>query len=115
MKIRISPPALTELKEAAEYYETSRAGLAEEFNGEFGRTLRRIKIAPKSGSLYDENVRYQMLHRFPYSVYYTEKSNEIVIVAVSHQHRKPGYWLGRVKNTNNDIREPESAYQANRR
>lgn len=114
MEIRISSPALAELNHAAAYYEASRSGLAEEFASEFGKTLMRIKMAPKAGSLYDENVRCQMLRRFPYSVYYTEKGNELVIVAVAHQHRKPGYWLGRVTNTNDDkTREPESTYSAN--
>ena len=86
MKITLSPPAEQELNEAAEYYETSQPGLAVEFTEEFANTLARINRAPKSGSPYDRNTRYQMLHRFPYSVYYTELCSEIVIVAVAHQH-----------------------------
>lgn len=109
MKIRLSLPAELDLTEAADYYETSQPGLAEEFTDEFSETLARIKMAPKAGSPYDNITRYQMLHRFPYSVFYTEKNNEIVIVPVAHQHRKPGYWQGRVEEMKgNYISEPQA-------
>jgi hypothetical protein len=32
---------------------------------------------------------------FPFSVVYRLRPEEIVILAVAHQKRKPGYWRGR--------------------
>jgi hypothetical protein len=34
--------------------------------------------------------------RFPYAVYIAYLPLELVVVAVAHQHRKPGYWRKRL-------------------
>lgn len=39
-------------------------------------------------------VRY-VLDRFPYSVLYAVASDRVWVVAVAHQHRRPGYWQQR--------------------
>lgn len=36
------------------------------------------------------------LHRFPYGVIYTRDGADVLMLAVSHQHRKPGYWRTRL-------------------
>jgi hypothetical protein len=46
----------------------------------FGRRIRRI-IVP----------------RFPYALLYRATSDRILIVAVMHLHRRPGYWRSRVR------------------
>ena len=110
MKTTISALAELELNDAAQYYELSQQGLAEKFFSAFSETLAKIKMNPKAGCSYNKMTRYQMLNRFPYSVFYTTKNNEIVIVAIVHQHRMPGYWLSRIND--NDICEPEAVYSA---
>jgi hypothetical protein len=34
--------------------------------------------------------------RFPYHVIYLEKQNDIRILAIAHDRRKPGYWKSRL-------------------
>jgi hypothetical protein len=41
-------------------------------------------------------VRRFLLGRFPYAVYIAYLPLELLIVAVAHQHRKPGYWRKRL-------------------
>ena len=41
------------------------------------------------------SVRRRPIHHFPYSVLYRPNTDEIVIVAVAHRRRRPGYWLDR--------------------
>jgi len=41
-------------------------------------------------------IRRCRLHRFPYSVIYTQDGADILVLAVAHQHRKPGYWRKRL-------------------
>jgi hypothetical protein len=43
------------------------------------------------------DVRPRVLQRFPYSIIYLVERNEIVIVAVAHHKRRPGYWLDRLR------------------
>jgi hypothetical protein len=33
--------------------------------------------------------------RFPYSIVYKEAADKIMIVAIAHQRRRPGYWRRR--------------------
>lgn len=37
-------------------------------------------------------VRIHLLRRFPYSVIYIIAPDEIIIVALAHHSRRPGYW-----------------------
>ncbi|MBC7976640.1 MAG: type II toxin-antitoxin system RelE/ParE family toxin [Myxococcales bacterium] len=42
------------------------------------------------------DVRVRVLHRYPYLIAYIIRDPQIVILAVAHQHRQPGYWLSRL-------------------
>jgi hypothetical protein len=42
------------------------------------------------------NVWRCRVNRFPYGLVYEVSGEEIVIVAVMHLHRRPGYWRDRV-------------------
>jgi toxin ParE1/3/4 len=39
--------------------------------------------------------RRYLLHKFPFSVVYFERSDFIEVIAVAHHRRKPGYWWKR--------------------
>jgi len=40
-------------------------------------------------------VRKRLLTNFPYALLYSLREDEIRILAVSHQRRRPFYWQGR--------------------
>jgi hypothetical protein len=90
------PPATEELREAVAWYNAQRTGLGYEFVIEFEDTLDRITKLPTAWEKLSKNVRCCRLNRFPYGVLYTVRNDEILVVAVMHLHRKPGYWEGRV-------------------
>jgi hypothetical protein len=41
------------------------------------------------------HARKRVLGRFPFSIHYRFDDREIVIMAVAHQKRRPGYWSRR--------------------
>ena len=45
----------------------------------------------------DEDIRIYNTRRFPFSIYYAYEKDEdiIIIIAVAHQKRNPGYWKQR--------------------
>lgn len=43
-----------------------------------------------------EGVRYYPLARFPFLLPYAASGDSIVVLAVAHQGREPGYWTDRV-------------------
>jgi len=44
------------------------------------------------GRVVDAGLRAVVLERFPFKVLYRVSSNVIVVVAVAHDRRRPGYW-----------------------
>ena len=40
-------------------------------------------------------VRRRLLKAFPYAMIYEVRDTEILVVAVAHNRRKPGYWRKR--------------------
>jgi toxin ParE1/3/4 len=98
--IRISGEAEAEMAEAARWYESHRVGLGTEFIDAVDYAVDRIAETPQMGSplpsVADEAIRRRVVRRFPYHVVYLELTDRIQILAVAHDRRRPGYWLGRL-------------------
>ena len=89
-------PAEEEMLEAAEYYESQRRGLGRAFLAEIHRTVDRIVENPRIGQAVRQGIRRRLLRRFPFGILYRVDPEEIVIIAVMHLRRRPGYWSDRV-------------------
>ena len=95
--IRSSEPASDEFSEAVRWYEARRPGLGGEFFDEVGALLTLIEANPEIGMTIsaDGQTRRALVGRFPYQVVYRLKPTEIVIVAIAHLKRRPGFWRNR--------------------
>ena len=89
------PEAEEEMNEAARFYERRKKGLGVEFLSEVERTIASILAHPQSGQTISPSIRRRIVHRFPFGVLYAVHSDKIVIVAVAHLKRRPGYWKDR--------------------
>jgi plasmid stabilization system protein ParE len=96
------PEAEEEMNEAARFYERRKEGLGLEFLNEVQRTITSILAHPQSGPTLSQNIRRRIVRRFPFGVLYAiddekrKKERTIVIVAVAHLKRRPGYWKERI-------------------
>ncbi|MEW6688102.1 MAG: type II toxin-antitoxin system RelE/ParE family toxin [Pseudomonadota bacterium] len=54
-----------------------------------------VRQFPEAGSPIGSKRRRVLVARFPYSIVYRHDPDFILIVAVAHQRRRPGYWRGR--------------------
>jgi len=89
------PDAEAELAEAADYYEARRPGLGKIFAAEVTRTISLIREYPDSGAPVGASRRRMLVRRFPYTIVYRQDGDSLLVVAVAHQSRRPGYWRGR--------------------
>lgn len=89
------PEADAELEEASLFYESRVAGLGKSFAAEVERTISLVREFPEAGSPVGPAWRRVVVARFPYSIVYRQDPDKIVIVAVAHQRRRPGYWRRR--------------------
>jgi plasmid stabilization system protein ParE len=84
-----------EFTEAASFYESRVPGLGWAFVGEVERAITFARTNPEAGSPLGEKVRRMLVRRFPYSVIYRGEAERLLILAIAHQHRRPGYWRHR--------------------
>ena len=88
--------AQQELDEAIDYYNFESSGLGKTFLEEILSTLRLILNHPEAWAPCSKRTRRCLTQKFPYGIIYQVREAEILIIAISHLHRKPNYWKNRV-------------------
>lgn len=60
--------------------------------------LRSIRERPLAWPAWKGGpVRRRVLQGFPYSLFFKVNTDEVVILAVAHHSRRPGYWIDRMR------------------
>jgi plasmid stabilization system protein ParE len=95
--LRIRVEAMEEINAAFEWYLQRSPRAANAFLSELDAALAHIVSHPQLHPTYTENTRRSILERFPYSAIFQEKDDTILIIALAHAKRRPGYWAQRVK------------------
>ena len=90
------PDAALEFEEAVGYYRARGRVLGDRFAAEVRFSIRRILETPERWRVLEQEVRRCLVRVFPYSVLYTIERDFILIVAVMHGKRQPGYWRYRL-------------------
>ena len=94
--VRNLAPARKEFAAAVLWYEEQRPGLGSEFFDAIVETTSLIQVHPEIGTpSHDHRTRRVLVQRFPYQVVYRVTGDEIIIVAIAHLKRRPGYWKNR--------------------
>ena len=97
MRFRFLVPARRDLADATAYYEDQMPGLGAQFLDEVRAAIARLRAFPLAWQPLSQRTRRCLLNRFPYGVIYEQRKDEIVIVAVGHQHRHPDFWKPRAR------------------
>ena len=95
MGYRFLDQAILELEHAAHRYAASLEKLSLELRDEVDRALGYLCEFPRATKPIDRIHRSYKLHRFPYVPVYRIAGPDLIIVAVAHTARKPGYWRRR--------------------
>ena len=93
--LSIHETAEAEINEAADFYDIESPGLGSVFIDEIQRALKSIVDFPDAASLLRGRVRKRIMTKFPYSLVYSVRRDEIRVLAVAHHKRRPFYWRGR--------------------
>ncbi len=95
MKYRFLDRARQELIEAGVYYASQNRKLVDDLEQEVDRALSYLCEFPRAAKPIGRIHRSHKLHRFPYLLIYRITGAELVVVAVAHTARNPGYWRKR--------------------
>jgi plasmid stabilization system protein ParE len=95
-RARFTKEARAEFLAQTAYYEAKRPGLGARFRREVEATAQRAAAFPLHGRPAAGDTRRRRVARFPFSLFYREAEDGILIHAVASDLQKPEYWLSRV-------------------
>ncbi len=99
-KVVARPQVQADVINAADWYDSQRPGLGEEFIEEILSVFDALRTSPLIHSRQHpfRNIRWRYPKRFPYRVIYEviESEHSVVIVAVIHAARLDSVWRRRV-------------------
>jgi plasmid stabilization system protein ParE len=96
-KVVFRKQARLEFDEAGNWYEKERLGLGMEFLDEIQLLIQRIASTPEQFPMLYRDVRKAVVRRFPYCIYFRERDQRIVVLAVFHSARNPAVWQQRAR------------------
>ena len=95
MKRRYEPSARREAADALQWYlRAAGPRIASAFDIELDAAVALALQQPGIGTPGVQGSRSLRLEKFPYTVHYRVAGDLLVILAVAHQSRAPGYWVG---------------------
>jgi len=103
MNFAFHPDAELELNHAVDYYNQCQPLLGGDFAREVYFTIQNVLAYPKAWTPLSENTRRCLVNRFPFGVIYQIVKEDVLVIAVMHLNRKPGYWQSRIADTGENI------------
>ena len=94
--VRYHEAAEEELLHEIGYLELRANGLGRQFFTEVHRVEKLISQFPEAAEEIRPGIRKRILRKFRYSLIYSTEKDGLLILAVAHHNRRPGYWVGRV-------------------
>ena len=98
-RVRFHEAARDEYLAAAIRYEDARRGLGVDFQVEVDDYVDKAAAGMLPGSpttsVEGHDIRKLPLSRFPYVLHFERRGDELIVWAVAHTRRRPGYWRRR--------------------
>ena len=97
MNLRLHRLAVAEIDHEVDYYESRQSGLGTELEDDLDDAFSMILRFPLAAAQWRDCLdrRVFVLDRFPFTIPYQIAGEEIVILALAHTSRRPGYWSRR--------------------
>ena len=99
MRYEFHPEALDEYEAAARFYAGCQVGLELRFIACVESAFRQVSEAPARWRPFEEDVRRCLVRVFPYAVLYSLEPDYVLVIAVMHCSREPGYWRRRIERS----------------
>ncbi len=94
--IRFHPAAAREAESAYDWYVARNPTAARAFREELAHAVAAVTNNPLTWPHYGRRARRYVFPRFPFSLVYRPRGDEVEIIAVAHGRRRPGYWRSRL-------------------
>ena len=93
--VLLNPLAQAELDKAVDWYEERVVGLGVAFTAAVRSVLVDIGKWPEAQPKIQGDVRYALLEKYPYAVFYRSSPTQVRVMAILHTSRDPSEWQKR--------------------
>lgn len=97
-QIEYHPQASDEVAQAFDWYSEVDPDVADRFKIELDRAEQLVQRSPEAWGSYLHNTSGFRFRGFPFVMAYILRDQRIIVIAVAHTRRKPGYWRDRLPN-----------------
>ena len=94
--VRYHEAAATELFDAVGHLELQKRALGKRFLAEIRRAESVMARFPRASKEIRPGIRKHVMRKFRYALIYSLENDGLVIPAVAHASRRPGYWVDRI-------------------
>lgn len=94
-RVVVDEGAREDLVVAVRWYRSQRREIGAEFLQAVAAAVEMIAAAPERWQPIGDGYRRYVLRRFPYVVIYEIEQGRVIITAIAHGRRSPGYWRER--------------------
>lgn len=94
-RVDFTSEAEQEAADAGSFYRERDERAGERFEQAFVRAIVHVAESPESGFEVEPGIRRWLLESFPYAILYEVAPDSVLVLAVMHTRRRPGYWRGR--------------------
>lgn len=93
----VHPEAVAEVEDSAAWYEAMREGLGLEYLAAVDHAMASVAESPLLYPAWKTDLPWRrcVIRRFPNVVFFEVEDDRVVVWAVAHARRRPGYWVAR--------------------
>lgn len=95
MRISFHPDATAELEASAGWYAKRNTEASRSFCVAVDIAIANVESDPERFARIDARHRACSVRKFPFQIVFRHDNDQIVVVAVAHAKRRPGYWRER--------------------
>ena len=93
--IEVLPWGIDDVREAYLYLLERDERLADEFQRQVSEALRALAETAHHHQAREDSIRRCPLKKFPHGVMYELQEDRVIVYAVAHPKREPGFWKKR--------------------
>lgn len=97
LPLRYLPDAAAELLHETAYYSKARNGYGVRFKDAVKDAADRAARSPEAGVPWLAGTRKVRVEGFPFNLIDRHGVNEILVVAIAPDRKRPGYWLSHLR------------------
>ena len=95
LPIEYLPGARRDFDESFDWYAKREIQVAMRFANAINSALVEVATNPARFASVDGAHHESALKKFPFRIVFRLVANRVLVVAVAHAKRRPGYWMGR--------------------